>query len=80
MLCALADHRATRRDDICLGSLPQARVRVGQPPLLAAGCHTRTVIGVGYLVSYGIAARALTNTGAFGVPHPVFASYPVVVG
>ena len=42
--------------------------------LLAAGCHIRAVIGAGCVVSYGIAARALTNAGAFGVPHPVFAS------
>jgi hypothetical protein len=48
--------------------------------LLAAGCRTRPVTGVGYVASYGIAARALTNAGAFGVPHPVVASYPVVVG
>ncbi len=30
--------------------------------------------------AYGIAARAETNAGAFGVPHPVVASYPAVVG
>ncbi len=29
---------------------------------------------------YGIAASAETNAGAFGVPQPVVASYPLVVG
>jgi len=28
----------------------------------------------------GIAASVATNAGALGVPHPVVASYPVVVG
>src|SRR5260370_31400522 len=52
----------------------------GQPPSQAAGCPTPPVIGVGFLVSYGIAARALTNAGAPGGPHPGVASSPVGVG
>ena len=42
--------------------------------LLAAGVHARAVIGAGYGVFYGIAARAATNAGALGVPQPVVAS------
>jgi len=47
--------------------------RAWQPPLLAV-CHARAVMGAGYEVSYGSAARALTNAGALGVPQPVVAS------
>jgi len=46
----------------------------GRGSLIASGCHARPVIGAGYVVSYGSAARAATNAGAFGVPHPVVAS------
>ena len=52
----------------------------GRGSPIASGCHARSVIGAGYVTSYGIAARAATNAGALGVPHPVVASYPVVVG
>jgi hypothetical protein len=33
----------------------------------------------GRRAGYGVAARSWTNAAALGVPHPVVASYPVVV-